>query len=293
MLIGLLAGAGALVGLAVMGSLLNVGAALSRVHGSLEVIYWILLAGLIGWLVVRPILQVVGHRLDSLKDFNEDETPPARIRQERLARRLLRGGGCSPAQVRELEYRLTFQKDLLPTLRLLIEERSQAVDRLVFQRSRQAFLAVTISQNGPLDVLMLLMLNLALIRDVVHTMGVRPSLPDLARLYLGVMVGALVIDQVDRLALEEALPAFGAFFAKSLVQGVGAAFVTLRVGYLAKGYLLAGGRGAIREEKPRARREARRRLRQVLVSSIQDLPGSIARIVEKILLRKERPVTVP
>jgi hypothetical protein len=88
--------------------------------------------------------------------------------------------------------------------------------------------------------------------------------------------------------LSQFLPAIGAFFAKSMMQGLGASFVTLRVGYLTKKYLFAGGKTSIQKDKTAARAEARRALPQVVVASLTDLPRGIARRIEK-LIKKGSP----
>lgn len=278
-----------LAALAVAGSLLNIGESLARIHPVFEIAFYLLVAGLAGWLIVKPVVEVFRGRLERLDDFLDESAEPSKERQAALARWMLHQPTTEDEELaRRLEYGLTFDKDMTPDLRSAIQRKEKEVNAVIRDKSRIAFVAVTVSQNGPLDVFMLLFLNLALIRDIVRTLGVRPSIRDLIKLYAVVLVGAIITEQIDDIDLSEFLPAIGSFFAKSLMQGVGAAFVTLRVGYLTRKYLFAGGRSSIRNDKPAARAEARRTLPQVILSSLSDLPKSIARRIERLM--KKEPV---
>lgn len=116
------------------------------------------------------------------------------------------------------------------------------------------FLATAVSQNGSLDGLLVLLAQSRMIWQISHIYYQRPTLRDLGYLYGNVASTALVATQLDDLDLSEQLqPVLSAIFGSvagvipglhtastilvtSLVTGTANAFLTLRVGVIAKRY---------------------------------------------------------
>lgn len=165
---------------------------------------------------------------------------------ERLAERLRRNphlAGRSLASREELEAGLT-------TLNGLADERTKQV-------AAQVFVTTAISQNGSLDTLLVLMAQSRLILGIARTYYQRPTVRELISLYANVGATALVAGELEDLDLAEqmqpviaavfgsaagAIPGFGAattLFVNSVTTGSANAFLTLRVGAIAKQYCAA------------------------------------------------------
>lgn len=128
---------------------------------------------------------------------------------------------------------------------------AQATDVTKAAASR-AFVATAISQNGALDALFVLGLHARLIWDIAHTYYQRPPARELAYLYANVAATAFVAGEIDDLDVSEAMqPALSAvlgsaagaipglqvassIFVNSVISGTANAFMTLRVGILAR-----------------------------------------------------------
>ena len=271
---------GALFGLTIFSAILETGQRLSHVHESLAWLFYGLIFISIFWFGIKPMMAIVSKKTrDWSPILNSDSTPSEEWTQKQ-AQYLLKNANLNQEENRKLHYHITFKKDLANYLREIIEKRSEAMDKVVMNKSKVAFLAVSVSQNGPLDAFLLLTINLSLVKNVVDEMGVRPSIPDLIKLYFLVGIGALVIEQISDLEFGDAIPAVGTIAGKSAVQGIGAALITLRVGYLAKAYLIQGQN---KNHKKGARRWARLKISNVMMSGMSELPKNLAKKIESVL----------
>jgi hypothetical protein len=147
-----------------------------------------------------------------------------------------------------------------------LESRANEVIRSAASR---VFLATAVSQNGSLDGLLVLLMQSRMIWQVAYVYYQRPGLRDLAFLYGNVAGTALVASQLDDVDLSEqlqpvlssvlgsvagaipGLQATSAILVNSMVAGAANAFLTLRVGVIAKRYC-----GALVVPEPRALRRA-------------------------------------
>jgi len=162
----------------------------------------------------------------------------------------------------------------------VLDERANQVIR---QTASQVFVATAVSQNGSLDSLIVLVMQSRLIWRVAHVYYQRPGLRELVWLYGNVAGTALVSAQLEDLDLTEqvqpivtgvigsvagAIPglhAATALVVNSIVAGTANAFLTLRVGLIARAYC----GGLVVPE--------RRSLRRSAVSQAAQMLGVIAR----------------
>ena len=274
------------ISLIFVSSIIEVGASLGESSPVLEWVYYGTLILICALFVVIPIVQVFSKRLTNIAaivDENGDATAADRMA---LARRFLANDQLTEDQRGRLEYEMTFKKDSSETLRELVSEAESRMDRAILARAKWSFAGVAVSQNGPLDGLMLFGLNCMLIRDLVRELGARPSYSELAKLYLGAFAGAFAMAQIEEANLLSLAPALGGTMGRSIAQGAGAAFVTLRIGYMAKSYLLSGGTIDRAEARRASRTNARKSLASAITSGAKNLPAEIARKAEEFCRRK-------
>jgi len=145
----------------------------------------------------------------------------------------------------------------------------QATD-VVKRAGSRAFLTTALSQNGALDVLLILGIQARLVWDVSHVYFQRPTFRDMTYLYSNVLTTAFLAGEVDDAELSEAMqPALSAVmgsaagvvpglqvastvFVNSVLSGTANAFLTLRVGVIAREY----SRAVTRPQKGMVRRLA-------------------------------------
>lgn len=146
----------------------------------------------------------------------------------------------------------------------------------------RAFLTTALSQNGALDVLLVLGIQARLVWDVSHVYFQRPTFRDMTYLYSNVLTTAFLAGEIDDAELSEAMqPALSAVmgsaagvvpglqvastvFVNSVLSGTANAFLTLRVGVIAREY----SRALSRPQKGT--------LRRLAVAQAGGMLGSIA-----------------
>ncbi len=177
------------------------------------------------------------------------------------------------------------------------------------------FLTTAVSQSGRLDVLLVLMAQSRMIWRIAHLYYQRPSLRELMHLYSNVAATAFVAGELDDLELHQmiqpvaagslgavtgAIPGFQVMttiMVNSLLSGSANAFLTLRVGLIAKGYcgsLVAQPRAKLRRS---ATTEAARLLTGIVKESGARVRDAIWRDIKQKLprpwpLRKGEPEPV-
>jgi hypothetical protein len=142
------------------------------------------------------------------------------------------------------------RRDVEDALRALDVEANVVVK----QMATTVFLTTAVSQSGRLDALLVLMAQSRMIWRIAHLYYQRPSLREMAHLYSNVVATAFVAGELDDLELHQmiqpvvtaslgtmggAIPGMQVFTTiavNSLLSGSANAFLTLRVGMIAKAY---------------------------------------------------------
>ncbi len=185
-----------------------------------------------------------------------------------------------------------------------IEKALQVLDvqanEVIQQTARNVFLATAISQNGKLDALMVLVTHTRMIWNIAHIYYQRPAPRDLLVLYTQVGTTTLLASQLEDLDVSEQIePVLGtilqgsalqsvpflgsvsSLILDSLLEGSINAFLTLRVGIIAKRYC-----GTLTPFNPTAVRkaafaEASGMLRSIVLQTSGQVVTAIMRTVRK------------
>lgn len=174
---------------------------------------------------------------------------------------------------------LSSREDLEVALRVL----DGRADEIIRGTGSQVFITTAVSQNGSLDGLMVLLAQTRMLWQIARVYYQRPTVRELAFLYGNVASTAFVATQLDDLDLTEqvqplvsgvlgsaagsvpGLQAASSLLVNSIVTGTANAFLTLRVGIIAKRYC-----GALVLPERRA-------LRRLAVSQAAQMLGTIVR----------------
>jgi hypothetical protein len=174
---------------------------------------------------------------------------------------------------------LSSRRDIEAALQILDER----ADEIIRGTGSQVFITTAVSQNGSLDGLMVLLAQSRMLWQIARVYYQRPTLRDLAALYGNVASTAFIATQLDDMDLAEqvqplvsgvlgsaagavpGLHAASTLLVNSIVTGTANAFLTLRVGIIARRYC-----GALILPERRA-------LRRLAVSQAAQMLGAIAR----------------
>ena len=162
--------------------------------------------------------------------------------------------------VEELTTRLASNPHLAPIpakgvdLDKAIEKLDKVADERTKEFAKKVFLGTAISQNGSIDSLLVLAAQGRLVYEIARIYNQRPTLRELTYLYTNVAATAFVAGELDDIDVAEhmqpivtsvigssvaAIPGMSAaagLFVNSVVTGSGNAYLTLRVGILARRY---------------------------------------------------------
>jgi len=208
---------------------------------------------LAGKVVLASVLAVfalsIGYPLYAYVRLPEPLIPPAEtsgreyeIYREKLAKRLAGNPHLPPVPARGLDIDTALRK----------------LDKTAEQRTKdfasKVFLGTAISQNGSIDSLLVLAAQGRLVYEIACIYHQRPPLRELVYLYTNVAATAFLAGELEDIDVGEqiqpivsavlgssvaAIPgmsAAAALFVNSVVTGAGNAYLTLRVGVLAREY---------------------------------------------------------
>lgn len=208
------------------------------------VVFWSLVA-LYGFCAIVPMFMIL--RLPApIRPPASDQDPAFPDHLRKLGTRLRRN--------RHLKGRAIVTRDEIDGALLELDE---VADRTTRATASQVFITTAISQNGSLDALLVLAAQSKLILEIARVYYQRPTIRDLIFLYSNVGATAFVAGELEDLDLSEqlqpivtsvlgsaagAIPGLGAatnLFVSSVLTGTGNAFLTLRVGVIARQYCRA------------------------------------------------------
>ncbi|WP_161602533.1 DUF697 domain-containing protein [Tautonia marina] len=174
-----------------------------------------------------------------------------------------------------------------------IGQLDQRADDLVKSTASVVFLSTAVSQNGQFDALIVLAAQSRMVWQIAHLYHQRPTVRDMTRLYANVAVTAFAAGAIDEIDLNQQVqPILGStlgsaagvipgmqvaatVLVNSVMSGTANAYLTLRVGLIAKRYCGA----IVVQPKPALRRaasaEAARMLGAIVSSGTKTISAAI------------------
>ncbi len=244
-------------------------------------VLWLLVAGFAGLLITPAVLWL---RLPpALSPPVTDSGPEFERHLTRLRRRLARHPGVEgPLETRE---------EIESALARLGEE----AEAMVRESAAAVFLSTAISQSGRLDAFLVLGAHFRLVWRMAHHYYQRPSLRDMLFLYANVGATAFLAGELEDIDVSEqvqpilssvlgsaatAIPGFqtaSTILVHSVLTGSANAFLTLRVGMIARGYCSSLVRQERRPLRRSASAQAARMLGAIVSRGARTLVKSVAR----------------
>jgi len=166
------------------------------------------------------------------------------------------------------------------------------LNKIIIHHAESVFLSTAISQNGRLDMIAVLAINLKLIKELVVKCGFRPSYASLGKLSVNVMASAIIAESLEDINFNELFPQQGLnalneipflkLITGSLAQGAGNALLALRVGIICRNFLFMNLKGQTRAQiRKNAFGEALILFPSVIGESLKKMPSRIKSLFEK------------
>lgn len=247
-----------------------------------QVVFWLLLT-VMGVGLAVPLILII--RLPPALVPPQEESGPdfdahLAVLQRRLGTNVITRG--RPLGSRE---------DVESALAVLDEIASEKIEKT----ARRAFMATAISQNGALDAVVVFGLQARLVWDVAAVYSQRPNWRELTYLYSNVLTTAFIAGELDDADMAEAMePALSAvlgsaaglipglqiaseLFVSSVMSGTANAFLTLRVGVIAREYSRAWTKPKRRTVRTMAITQAGGMLGKIVFSGAAEVSGAIGK----------------
>lgn len=281
--------------LILLSSVLDLGERLRSVSPYIEYAFYVVAVGLFILLIIRPVMIVIfspTFSMDSL--FSEEDNARKNfLMYNRVAKNLLTEPYLSEEQKQSLTVSLASPMALKTSLGGIFDETiKKELNKIIVSHAETVFLSTAISQNGRLDLLAVLTINLRLIKELVIKCGFRPSYASLGKLSVNVMTSAIIAESLEDINFNELFPSQGLnalneipflkLITGSLAQGAGNALLSLRVGIICRNYLFMNLKGQTKQQiRKNAFGEAIVLFPSVIGESLKKLPSRIKSLFEK------------
>ena len=213
---------------------------------------------------------------------------------KKLSKNLLNESYISDEEKTALEKSMNNALLLKETLSTIFDKTiKKELNKVIVSNAESVFMTTAISQNGRLDAIAVLTINLKLIKELVTKCGFRPSYAALGRLSFNVLTSAIIAENLEDMKFSELFPQssinalaeipFIKTITGSLAQGSGNALLSLRVGVICRNYLFMNLKGLSKTDiKKLAFAEAVTLFPRVIGESVKKVPKRIKDVFTKI-----------
>lgn len=235
------------------------GNSLKNINVYLQYIYYVVVTLVIYALLVRPFVIVMFAPSFTLERINKKLEGKQKKRVvaknyknlRKLANRLMNKKLVDKDNIELLKKELkrkegtlvekyTSLKDLIDSC--INKNLKKDIRSIVVNASRDTLYLTSLSQNGFVDILVVVINNFRMLKKIVVRCGFRPSFMRLLKFYTNVSFSALVADGAQKMDVNNvfgnALKGLAKPVVGSLLDGSVNAFFMLRTGFLARNYIL-------------------------------------------------------
>lgn len=287
--------------LIIISSVISVGERLRKVNIYVEYGFYVL-SFLLFWILIANPLRIIlfSPTFSLVTVMDEKDNKHFRVYQK-VARGFINNEICNEEERKEISQVINDKQKLRITMNKVFDTTiKKQINKIIFNNAKTVMISTAISQNGRLDMLTVLSVNLKMIKEIVLKCGFRPSYAKLGKLSVNVLATSLIAETLEGLDINDLFPQSTANFLSELplvkpimnsfVQGMSNALLTMRVGFVTRKYLFS-------ETKDPSKSEIRR---YAIKESIKMLPNVIAEVIAyfpskllKIFTKKSEKDPVP
>lgn len=276
------------VSLLVVSNIIEVGERLRGVHAYIEYGFYGLSVLLVYVLILNPLRIILFAPTFSV-DALMDEDKRAKIYKD-AAKNMLKNTYLTEEDKTLLRDSMQDKEALKKNMKLVFSTTiKKKINELIIKNAKTVLVSTALSQNGNLDMLSTLTINIKMIREIVTMAGFRPSYPNLGKLSLNVLITSIVAEGIEDLEINELLPSkvgetmtdlpFLKTISSSVLGGISNALLTCRVGIVTRSYLFRDNQLLTRGEIRRmAYLEAVKMMPVIITQGLTFFPKSVVNI---------------
>lgn len=284
-----------------LSNIIEVGQKLRDIHEYVEYGFYALAVILVYVLLVNPIRIILFAPTFSV-DAMLDDSKKYKIYKS-AAKVLIENEKLPEEDITLLKSSLGNKEELKQSLTKVFDTTiKKEINQLIINNSKTVMVSTALSQNGNLDMLSVIAINLKMIKEIVQMSGFRPSYPYLGKLSVNVLATSLVAEGIDDIDISELLPnkvsetltdiPFLKTFSNSVMSGIANAVLTCRVGIITRNYLFNDNKLLTRKEIRRmAYKEAVKMMPIIVKDGLAVFPKGIGKVFSAPFKRKTKKET--
>lgn len=285
-------GALILILLIILSSVLDIGERLRTIHKYVEIAFYVISILLVYFLILNPLRIILFAPSYSIATTIEKSNKKKYRIYKKWAKNIVKYNDLPEKDLVLLEDSFNDKEKLTESLNYVLDSSiKKEINKIILKNAKTVFISTAISQNGKLDMLTVLTVNLKMIKEIVQRVGFRPSYPKLGKLSVNVLSTALVAENLEGLNFTELFPTSTANYiaelplvkplANSVVNGLGNALMTLRVGIVTRRFLFSETKTSKDDIRRKSIKESVKMLPILIGEVISFFPSKIAKLFKK------------
>lgn len=280
-------------------NVIDVGVRIREIHPYLEYGFYGLSFILVWVLFINPTRVILFAPTFSVDAIIDDETKRHGI-YKGAAKKLLENPVLTEDDKERLTTNLNNKENLKNELTTIFSTTiKDEINKVIVKNSKTVLVSTALSQNGNLDMLSVIGINLKMIKEITELTGFRPTMPKLAKLSLNVLTTSIIAEGLDDAEISELLPSkisetltdlpFVKTISNSIMTGIANGLLTCRVGIVTQKYLFMDNdlldKKAIRRM---AIKESMKMMPSIITGGLAAFPKGVASIFARPFKKKAK-----
>lgn len=286
-------GAVAIIFLILATTIITIGDKLGKINKYVELGFYGVAVILLFIFFFRPLMIIVFAPTLSVQTVLERDTRKYKRTFKKVAKNLMKDDMLDEIDKEAISNSINQHEALQNEVtRVFNKTIKKELNKIIIRNAKTVMVSTAISQNGRLDSIMILAINLKMIKELVLKCGFRPSYANLGKLSINVLGTALIAEGLENLDITDILPASATNFLaevpiikpimSSVAQGITNALLTARIGIVTRKYLFCDtpivSKNKIRFE---AIKESVKMIPLVIKEAASVLPSKLGRMFKK------------
>lgn len=289
-------GATIIIVLLFVASVLSIGEKLRNIHQYVEWGWYLFAIILLYFMIINPLIIVLFAPTFSIAtEFDKNNNKTYRL-YKKVAQIIIKNNELNEDEKKALLASKKNKEELKKNLNNVFNNTiKKEINKIIYKNATTVMISTTISQNGKLDMLTVLSVNMKMIKEIVLKCGFRPSYARLGKLATRIMTTALIADSLEGLDFNDIFPQSTANIlsevplikplASSFINGMSNALLTLRVGVVTRKYLFTDQKEISQSE---IRKTAIKESIKMIPGVIKDVLSFLPQKVAKLFTPKEK-----
>lgn len=278
--------------LILISSMLSIGERLRKIHVSVEIIFYILVAIVVFFCIINPIRIILTSPSFEVNTTLEQDSRKTRAVYKKVAKNMIKTHDLSDEQISLLTKYKTYEELELGLQIIFNDVIKGKLNSMMIKKAKTVLISTAICQNSKLDMFTVFTVNINLVKDLVVACGYRPNMKNLSKLTLNVFTTALIAEGLESITLDDILPQsannmlseipFIKPVMSSVTQGIANALLTLRIGMVTRKYLFKDGACITKEDiRKQAFKDSLALLPQVIYGTLTFLPKKVVKLFSR------------